>query len=223
MNDPVKVPDAWNAIEGRRPGKRFSWRETLKYIAFTYHQDVREALHSGQSWSRVSRLLHETTLNRLMYSILCSPMWLHVTTDVFPGRRRIVIPYMYPGPPPTEAVFCSRWADADDVQDADDDPIPLYEAKVVSYHRHSITFDVGNRYVPARRFTLPLMQSDAINAMYDSGHSIYEQPEPVDLAALIDHLVPYLQHAVHCVSKVLAKHPLHGLEKSRTRRHSVFK
>lgn len=217
--------NTWNDVAGRRPSKRFSWRGTLKYIAFTYQQDVREAIQAGKdyyNYDRHERPLHHTELNKLMNGILNAPLWLHVFTDVFPARRRIVVPYSYPGPPPTEAVFSSRWSDADDAQDADDEPIPLYEAKVVSHHRHSITFDVGNQYVKPQRFTLPTIESDAINAMYGAG-SLYEQPEPADLTALIDQLTPYLQHAVNCVSVVLNKHPLHGLEKSRTRRDIAFK
>ncbi len=207
---------AWDAVVGRT-NRRFSWPNTLKSMAFSYYLDVKDTRSyktSEQRWG-----LEKTRVNRLMRAVLVLPVLFKEYTNAFPDRDCLVVPYTWPGPVPTDAVFKYRGGDDDD----DDDEIPLYQCTLVSYRLHSLTFDVGNRYVEPRRFTFWYGASHPdIDAMFGSGKDLYDLPVPPILATLIEQITPFLQWAFHCMSAVLAKHPTLGLVPSRTRKGSLF-
>lgn len=207
------VLSAWDSVVGRT-SERHSWPNILKSMAFLYYLDAQEA-HRYKN-SEKSRGLDVTRLNRLARAILVIPVIFKEYTDAFPERDRLVVPYSWPGPAPTDAVFKYRGDD-------DYNEIPLYQCNIVSYRLHSITFDIGNRYVEPRRFTFWCGASHPdIDAMFDSGKDIYELPVSVALSTLIDQITPFLQWSFHCMSAVLAKHPTLGLVPSRTRNGSLF-
>lgn len=204
---------AWDSVVGRT-NHRFSWPNTLKSMAFSYYIDLKDA-HTYKD-SEMSRGLDETRLNRFARAILVLPVLLKEYTNAFPDRDCLTVPYSWPGPAPTDAVFKYRGDD-------DYDEIPLYQCNIVSYRLHSLTFDIGNRYVEPRRFTFWCGASHPdIDAMFGTGKDLYDLPVPVALATLIDQITPFLQWSFDCMSAVLAKHPTLGLIPSRTRNGSLF-
>lgn len=216
------IRNEWDNLVGRR-NERFTWNETLRMMAFSHHTNLKSSHGFGKEDKWEADPLRSVTLNLIVDKLLRLPNLFKAVTGAFATRTRIVVPATWPGPPPEEAQF--------DWQDVNLDYGPaIYTIKVVTFRRHTLTIEVGNAYVPPKRFDIYAGPGFAsIDAMYDRGRTVplppkylYQQPVPPELQLLVDQLTPFLEWVCYCISVMVAKHPLLGLARSETRSGRSF-